>query len=179
MSTIDIAHKQWASRPADERFTTLAALADSVRARKTNSVDGRVDLRQVEVEVNGNFTLVGSNRRAILNHWTAGQLLSQLAVPRDLLARLDPKVAAAVVNNRLTKAIAEEDMNPKQRVLIDNGTSTVRAFHGRRYEPASIGWASTSRSTGTRVTATPTVAWATTFWLRSWGSSPPSQGPRS
>lgn len=44
------AHKQWASRPADQRFETLAALRDSVNARRMVSRAADVDLTNVKVE---------------------------------------------------------------------------------------------------------------------------------
>jgi hypothetical protein len=133
---LDTAHKQWASRPADERFTSLASLAERIKARRQASVDGRIDMRSIRAQVNGTMTISGNTGTARFNHWTAGQFLSALSVPRDLLARLSPEVATSVLNDRIPKAIKDEDLPQKQRILLDksDGTLTLRAFHGRRYE---------------------------------------------
>jgi len=131
------AHKQWAARPADERFETLSALHSAVTERDNQSQEGRIYTDRVSLEVNGNIILKGEQRDAALTHWSAGQLLQRLGVPRDLLAKLEPNVATAVVMDRLPKSITEGALDRRQRVLLGgHGTdaSVLRALHGDRYE---------------------------------------------
>jgi hypothetical protein len=136
MSTLDTAHRQWATRPQDERFTDLPSLVDRLVERKRLATDGHIDMRMVKAEVNGDIRLVGAQRSARLNHWTSGQLLSKLGVDRDLLSKLSPKVATDVLNDRLPAAIKDEDVDAKQRLLFDGRPDdlTIRAFHGGRYQ---------------------------------------------
>lgn len=137
MTTLTQANKQWATRPADERYTTLDALHDTVTKRWKHSVDDRVSMNNMHLEVNGDIILVGTRgERAALTHWSAGQLCSRLGVPRDLLTKLDPSTASAVLNDRLPKSIAEGDVHGRQRVLLfdDNGRRVCRAFHGEVYD---------------------------------------------
>lgn len=129
------ANRQWASRPADERFTTLADMHNAIAKRDGTSRDGKVLMRDVSLHVNGDITLVGTTRRARFTHWSAGQMLSRLGVPRDLLAKLSPEVATSVLMDRLPAAISEGTIEPRQRMLLQEGdTDVIRAFHGTRYE---------------------------------------------
>ena len=136
--TLTDANKQWATRPADERYTTLDALHSAVTKRWKGSQDGRVSMRDMRLEVNGDITLHGAQGGvAALTHWSAGQLCSRLGVPRDLLAKLSPEVASAVLNDRLPKSIAEGDVKGRQRILLhedDDLRRVVRAFHGDVYD---------------------------------------------
>jgi hypothetical protein len=138
MTTLHQANKQWATRPADERFTTLDALHDAVTRRWKRSSDGRVSMHDMSLEVNGDIVLTGSKGgRAALTHWSAGQLCTRLGVPRDLLTKLDPATASAVLNDRLPKSIAEGDVQGRQRVLLHEDEDlrrTCRAFHGDVYD---------------------------------------------
>jgi len=136
--TLDQANKQWATRPADERYTTLDALHAAVLKRVRQSQDGRVSMHDVHLEVNGDIILTGrQGDRAALTHWSAGQLCTRLGVPRDLLTKLDPSTASVVLNDRLPKSIAEGDVQGRQRVLLhqnDDLQRTLRAFHGDVYD---------------------------------------------
>lgn len=134
------AHKQWASRPADERFQSLSALHSAVCARDNSSKDGKVDLTQAHFEVtNGEVILVGgTGQRARFTNWSAGQVMQRMSVPRDLIALLSDPVGAAVLNDRLLPAIKEERLDARQRILLQfNGTNepyVLRAIHSDRYE---------------------------------------------
>lgn len=127
------AHRQWASRPADERFQSLSEMHKALAARRRTSSDTVIRLRDTEVSVNGDIVLhEGGQGMLKLTHWSAGQLLSKLGVPRDLLAKLTPSVASSVVNDRLTTSLKDGSVEDKQRLLTTG--DTVRAFHGKRYE---------------------------------------------
>jgi hypothetical protein len=95
-------------------------------------------MRGSNLEVNGDITIHGPlGGKASLTHWSAGQLCQRLGVQRDLLTKLDPSVASAVLNDRLPKSIAEGDMQGTQRVLLhadDDAKRTLRAFHGDAYD---------------------------------------------
>jgi hypothetical protein len=131
------ANRQWAERPADERFQSLSDMHSSIAKRDGVSTDGKVRMSQVGLHVNGDITMVGSTRKARFTHWSAGQMLSKLGVPRDLLAKLSPEVATSVLMDRLPAALKEGVIDERQRMLLQNvgeGTDVIRAFHGSRYE---------------------------------------------
>lgn len=131
------ANRQWAERPADERFASLSDLHSSCISRDNRSQDDRLYFDRLNITVNGDIRLVGDGLDARLTHWSAGQLCQKLSVPRDLLAKLNPAVATAVMMDRLPKSIAEGTLWRGQRILKGGyGTpdATVRAFHGDTYE---------------------------------------------
>lgn len=137
MTVLNQAHKQWATRPADERFRTLGDLRNAVLRRRQRSTDGMLAMRDVTLRVNGTLTAHGAaGGVASFTHWSAGQLCNKLGVPRDLLAKLSPSIGSDVLNDRLHKAIDEGDVDARQRVLLtsdDDGGRTLRALHGESY----------------------------------------------
>jgi hypothetical protein len=130
------ANRQWAERPADERFQTLSDMHSAIAKRDTASTDGKVRMSHVGLHVNGEMTMVGTNRIAKFTHWSAGQMLTKLGVPRDLLAKLSPDVATSVLMDRLPAALKDGSVDARQRMLLqsEGTTDTIRAFHGSRYE---------------------------------------------
>lgn len=131
------AHKNWATRPEDERFETLADLHAAVAARDAISFEklAQVDtLKRMRVEVvdGRRMTMLSPNgTTADMTHWSAGQLLTSLEIPRSFLPKLATDVATDVVNDRLQRAT---DQIPNRLFIAQNGDTTVRAFHGSRYE---------------------------------------------
>lgn len=90
MTELMIAHKQWASRPADERFTSLHALAAFTAYERDNSVR--------KVGANRDLTVVPSTTDlydvaltgkkgnvAQFTHWSFSQLCSLAGVPSSYL----------------------------------------------------------------------------------------------
>lgn len=134
--TLSQASKQWSTRPQDERFTSLTDLHNAVQKRRRGCVDGTVPMTDVVFSVNGEMRMHVAEAACAFTHWAAGQLCAKLGVPRDLLAKLSPEVASAVLNDRLPKSLAEGDVQGRQRMLIhadDDAQRTVRALHGDVY----------------------------------------------
>jgi hypothetical protein len=138
MSTLMTAHKQWASRPADQRFKSLSDLHSNVVERYNASREGHIDLTQGAFTVlDGRTRLDGPNGTLTPTHWALGQLLTRMQVPRNLATLLNDSTTERVLNDRLPKALASNDLDVKQRVLatLDNpGAGTLRALHSDRYE---------------------------------------------
>lgn len=131
------AHKNWADRPADERFSSLTELRDAVAERDRISAEKYVEpstLARLTPTVHDarKLTLAApTGSEASLTHWSAGQYLSALEIPRPFLAKLTTDVATDVVRDRLQRA---HDQIPNRLFLAQNGDNVVRAFHGTRYE---------------------------------------------
>lgn len=139
MTNLMHANREWATRPADERFSTLADLHNACRARRGASGETSVNYERLEANVNGSLKLSDKlHWSARLTHWSTTQLLTKLGVPRDLLTKLDTDVASTVVNNRIAVALREREMDRTQRVLLGNVKTpehlVIRALHGDRYE---------------------------------------------
>lgn len=136
MTTLTDAHREWASRPADERYSSVAQLRDALSTRRRESIDGKVDMTEAWCEVNGHVRIFdGHNEHVDLTHWALGQFCNRLEVPRDLLPKLNSSVASAVLNDRLVKAVESGRIDKVQRALLrTDGNVTLRAFHGEQYD---------------------------------------------
>jgi hypothetical protein len=134
-TTIAKAHHQWATRPADQRFQSLADLRASVHGRRLRcrSTDVHVDRVKAVVDSDTGKLLINS---AIApcepNHWALGQFAQQLGAPASYLQKLPANLVADCLNhgiatngNRDSKfCVAESE---------DGGPSTLRAVTGTQY----------------------------------------------
>jgi len=104
------ANKQWATRPDDERFSSLQALYDACKgyadtARERNDV--RVDSLRVE-NVNGDVQLIGrGGLPAKLTHWAFGQLCARIGAPASYLRELPATLAAQNINHGLAAKVQD------------------------------------------------------------------------
>lgn len=139
MSTLMHASREWASRPADERFTSLIELDNHCRDLHTRSRDRVVSSRDMELVplVNeatgrlGDLRLTGPNGAAVhLNHWSFGQLCQRAGAPAGYLRALPAALAADNVNYGLQVARAAEDVKV---LLSQNGRAELRAVTGPDY----------------------------------------------
>ena len=131
MTNLTQASHELSSRPADERFETLAELAshchnlkDRSRRLKEPSAmfcpevhDGRISLR-----ING-YPPFG------LNDWSFSQLCSLAKVAKDTVNRLQPETAAQVLTETLQER-SEDDMDLQALVYNE---ALVRSVNGERY----------------------------------------------
>lgn len=89
--------QQWMSRPDDQRFLTLDALADSVNARAQRSREVTIasDALRIVHTSDDDIQLVGPDGgKAELTHWSMGQLARLGGAPVDYLRTLPPVLAA-------------------------------------------------------------------------------------
>ncbi len=140
------ASRQWASRPSDERFTSLTDLlarCDTERARSASKV---VSTRQIEcrpVEADGikSLELVSKQNGAAAapTHWAFGQLSELAGAPAGYLRKLPAPIAADAINYGLRFLREPEDMGlllTKGFTAPENGTLpslAARAATGPRY----------------------------------------------
>lgn len=132
-TTLTQAFEQWSSRPADERFASLAdlhasALASRERAREAKEVPYSSLRTQAD---EGRVLLVGkANVPSELNHWSFGQLAQRVGAPASYLRELPATLAAQNLNHGLATIEPQERAN----VLLDqNGKYRVRAFNSDKY----------------------------------------------
>lgn len=90
------AHKQWASRPPDERFASLNDLLQFTGKRKQASIEDVRSLKGLRLyaTIGGALTLNGSIQTSLLTNWAFSQLCQQVGAPAGYLKTLTPEIAA-------------------------------------------------------------------------------------
>lgn len=130
------AHKQWAERPADERFTSLQALYQATRAYAESAREREaVPVASLRVEnVEGDVQLVGRGGiPAKLTHWAFGQLASRVGAPASYLRELPATLACQNLNHGLAaKAQATADATVNLLFHL-NGGYLLRALTSDKY----------------------------------------------
>ncbi|MEI6667492.1 MAG: hypothetical protein WCP29_04985, partial [Acidobacteriota bacterium] len=67
------AHREWASRPADERYDSVAALHAAACARRNRIEERTIETREFRTEAVASDAIVlhdASGRSAALTHWS-------------------------------------------------------------------------------------------------------------
>jgi ribosomal protein S18 acetylase RimI-like enzyme len=106
-TTILTAHRQYASRPADERFDSLDALIAHSLDDKNLSAERTYNLKDLQVAPtsDGDLQLVSPRGAAAFTHWSFGQLARTVGAPAGYLReQLSPELAAACLNHGLTSS---------------------------------------------------------------------------
>lgn len=130
------AHRQWATRPADERFPDLQSLYDATanyaRIARVKSVPwGQLQTQALGTEV----AIVGQNGNpATMTHWAFGQLCSRLQAPASYLRGLPAELAVANLNHGLDTRVALLGESDAQMLFHSNGSLLLRAITSDSYE---------------------------------------------
>lgn len=135
-SILTQASRQWATRPADERFLSLVDMEshfDGMRARSRETVVSTHKIRAIPAPDNRGLLIEGPNGNAYApSHWAFGQIASRADAPAGYLRTLPAPVAADCVNYGLQFRRTIEDVG----VLLqknENGDAVIRAATGPRY----------------------------------------------
>jgi len=129
------ASNQWASRPNDERFTSLTQLSEHFNDLKDHSRSAVKANREIELfPTNGNSGLkVGTAQgEAVPTHWSFGQLSTLAGAPAGYLRTLPTPLVADLVNYGLHVHRDVENIG----VLLTrhkNNTVELRAATGPNY----------------------------------------------
>ena len=128
------ASHQWATRPADESFLSLASLHEAVTKRTDRAKEAR-DVRYSDLRVeasDGDVKLIGkTNVPASLTHWSFGQLSRAVDAPAGYLRELPATLATQNLNHGLAQRGQAAGLT---KLLLDvNGHPTVRALTGPDY----------------------------------------------
>lgn len=103
MTTLMQASRQWASRPADERFTSLPDLYKRVHTSRENSTASVVSTRKIEVQPHPadprrGITIAGDYGSADPTNWSFGQLAQLAGAPAAYLRKLPAPIVADAMN---------------------------------------------------------------------------------
>lgn len=134
MTILMQASHQWATRPDDERFTSLPemhATAARLRERSRGKVisSRAIEARPVEGDRNGLVAVGPNGQAANFTHWSFGQLAHRAGAPAAYMRDLPPELAADCLNYGL-KSRDVEDLGV---LLYQNGTTDLRAVTGPNY----------------------------------------------
>src|SRR3989442_9941761 len=125
------AHRQWASRPPDERYASVQALYDAARARRLRLEERTTHTVHLQTEAVGTDVVLRdtSGRTAALTNWSFGQLASLASAPPSYLRTLPAVIASAAINHGLTRL----DRDQCQLFVDRAEPRTVHAMTSPRY----------------------------------------------
>lgn len=136
------AHKQWANRPADERFATIEeAHQQSLHHYQTSAEKTDIDPSTIRtIADNEDVKLIGKGGQATtVTHHAFGQLAARISAPAGYLRQLPATLAVQNINHGLATrygtAREPNPDNPKLNILAhQNGQMVIRAITSERYE---------------------------------------------
>src|SRR5437899_10674677 len=126
------AHREWASRPPDERYASVQALYEAARTRRARIEERTtetVDLRTEGVDDDDLAICNTSGRTAALTHWSFGQLATLASAPPSYLRTLPAAIASSAINYGLQRFARDE----YQLFIERTAPWTVHAITSPRY----------------------------------------------
>jgi hypothetical protein len=125
------AHREWASRPPDERFASVHALYEAARARRHRIEERTIDTGNFRTEADDDDLILreASGRTAALTHWSFGQLATIASAPPNYLRTLPATIASDAINDGLQRV----DRERHQLFVEDTAPWTVHAITSPRY----------------------------------------------
>ena len=126
------AHREWASRPPDERYASVHALYEAARARRTRLEERPIETGEFRTEATDTDDLVireTSGRVASLTNWSFGQLATIASAPPSYLRTLPATIASSAINYGLQRQARDEH----QLFVERTAPRTVHAITSPRY----------------------------------------------
>lgn len=130
------AHKQWATRPPDERFRDLDGLLRFTGNRKCTSIEDIRQLRSTRVyaSLGGALNLNGHQPHAMLTNWSFGQLCSCIGAPAGYLRTLSADVASQCLEYGLRRTAEEcKILTRRESSRGQDSVNLAAAFTGPAY----------------------------------------------
>jgi hypothetical protein len=134
-------HRQWATRPADERFRTFDELEAAVASRReTSSVASWLPENiRVRASEAGDLAVTGGqvHHGARFSNWSFNQTCRLVGAPADFVGELPAALAADVLNHQLARRY-EKHSDPLQVLLQDvpGQAPVLRAVTSEKYSRA-------------------------------------------
>ena len=126
---------EWFSRPDDERYLSLSALHEAVRARSERATARTVETRALRVEASGDnaerlaLTVPGRDAPIAPTHWSFGQLCGLVSAPSTYMRQLPAPLAGINLQHGLLSHRAEL----VKTLEADEGGVELRAVTGPDY----------------------------------------------
>jgi hypothetical protein len=128
------AHNQWSSRPADERFGSLAAMHERAMEFRTAAAVAKTKENALRaIAVDDDLRIIGNEGKAAsLTNWTFGQVAQRAGAPASYLKDLPARLAADCLNEGLYKNRSGD--GDAQLLLSRSGKNlTARAITSDKY----------------------------------------------
>ena len=126
------AHREWASRPPDERYASVHALFEAARARRVRIEERPIETGEFRTEAIAIDDLVireTSGRTAALTHWSFGQLATIASGPPNYLRTLPAAIASSAINYGLQRQHRDQ-----HQLFVEHAAPwTVHAMTSPRY----------------------------------------------
>jgi len=125
------AHREWASRPPDERYASVQALHEAARVRRDRTEERTTEAMSLTVEAGAADSLAlrdASQRFSALTNWSFEQLAGIAGAPPKYLQTLPAPIAADAINFGLGRQRREQ-----HKLFVDRDAWTVRAITSERY----------------------------------------------
>jgi hypothetical protein len=126
------AHREWATRPPDERFVSVSALFEAARVRRVRTEERTIETHQVRTAAETDDDLVvreASGHTAPLTHWSFEQLAAIAGAPPKYLRTLPAPIASSAINVGL-----ERQHREAHQLFADSAAPwTVHAITSPRY----------------------------------------------
>lgn len=131
---LNAAHRQWATRPADQRFWNLKQMHEFVTTVKnrSNETTTGLDALRVAHTADDDLVLTRGNGRLGFTNWSFGQLCRRIGAPAAYLSDLPAPLAASCINESI-KAEAKRDGHAVKLLHYQNGSARLRALTGPDY----------------------------------------------
>jgi len=98
-------HKEWCSRPNDQRYLDFPSLFEAVKNRRKHAIQDLVEVNKIEVENNRmNFRVEGMEKPLRLTNFAMGQIKSMIGLSSggtQLLETIPEELAAKVVQHKI------------------------------------------------------------------------------
>lgn len=134
-TTMTAAAREYANRPKDERFPTVAALVENAQQQREHSIEKTINAKDLTaIDVDGELALQGpKGNPARFTHWSFGQLARSIGAPAAYLRDLPAGLAAQCVNYGLQNTPPASDFNLLLQAPNGRPHPTVRACTSETY----------------------------------------------
>jgi hypothetical protein len=128
--TLTAASRQWASRPADERFTSLFDMRDAMKSNRDSSRERVLSSRDIEAMPTADdsgLLIATRGGEFVPTHWAFGQIAQRADAPAAYLRKLPAPMAADAINYGL------RFLAPRDEIQLLSRGDDLRAATGARY----------------------------------------------
>lgn len=125
MNVLTQAFSQWCNRPADQRFSSIAAMKAAVIRHYETAVEQVRSLRGLSVQVANEAPVLQSEKgQAHFTHYSFGQFARQVGAPAQYLRTLPAELVKLNLNNGLANLVAT-DLDASHNLLLGNESDRV------------------------------------------------------
>lgn len=136
MATLDQCHHQWATRPADERFTSLDAMLKQMTQQANISREAVINPNKLVMQTIDDGRLMMDDGQQLLepSAWAFDQLAYMADAPAGYLRKLPASISAQALNHGLKQHQGDVGVLARgKHGLAQDGTGTLAAVTGPKY----------------------------------------------